>query len=151
YETDRNAAPGIYFPVGYQEFDGSDALAYVRTRRYSSDYSRMGRQRCVIAAMADQLDPASLLRGLPRLLSTFEENVDTDIPFDLLPDLIRLLGVVDMDNAIAVGFTPPDWTIGPNRPDIPRIREAVALAITDPAAAVELFSIEVTGSSCGPG
>jgi len=151
YETDRNAAPGIYFPVGYQEFDGSDALAYVRTRRYSSDYSRMARQRCVIAAMADQLDPASLLRGLPRLLSTFEENVDTDIPFDLLPDLIRLLGVVDMDNAIAVGFTPPDWTIGPNRPDIPRIREAVALAITDPAAAVELFSIEVTGSSCGPG
>ncbi len=150
YETDRNAEPGINFPVGFHEFDGSDALAYVRTRRYSSDYSRMARQRCLVAAMADQLEPAGLLRGLPKLLTTFQENVDTDIPFDALPDLIRLLGVVDMENAIAVGFTPPDWTIGGTRPDIPKIREAVQLAITDPAAAVELFGVEETGSSCGP-
>lgn len=150
YETDPSQPPGIYFPVGYHDFDGSDALAYVRTRRYSSDYSRMARQRCVIAAMADQLDPGKLLRGLPTLIATFEENVDTDIPFSLVPDLIRLLDVVDMDDAVSVGFSPPDWTRSGNVPDIPKIREAVALAIEDPAAALEMFELERTTSSCGP-
>ncbi|MEO5576277.1 MAG: LCP family protein, partial [Gaiellaceae bacterium] len=38
-------------------FYGREALAYVRSRKDSSDYTRMARQRCFLSAMADQLDP----------------------------------------------------------------------------------------------
>ena len=38
-------------------FYGREALAYVRSRKASSDYTRMARQRCFLSAMADQLDP----------------------------------------------------------------------------------------------
>ena len=49
------------------QFDGREALAYVRTRRQSSDYRRMIRQRCFLTAMADQLDPIQALRHLTKL------------------------------------------------------------------------------------
>ena len=45
-------------------FYGREALAYVRSRKASSDYTRMARQRCFLSAMADQLDPVRVLRAL---------------------------------------------------------------------------------------
>ena len=38
-------------------FDGHEALAYVRSRKDSDDYTRMARQRCFLSALADQVDP----------------------------------------------------------------------------------------------
>src|SRR4029450_11705224 len=51
-------------------FYGREALAYVRSRKDSRDYTRMARQRCFLSAMADQLDPVSVLRHFGSLAKT---------------------------------------------------------------------------------
>ncbi len=73
-------------------FYGREALAYVRSRKDSNDYTRMARQRCFLSAMADQLDPVRVLRNFPGLARTVERNVATDVPLRRLPALVRLVG-----------------------------------------------------------
>ena len=72
-------------------FYGREALAYVRSRKDSSDYTRMARQRCFLSALADQLDPVRVLRNFGSLAKTVETNVHTDIPLNRLPTLVRLV------------------------------------------------------------
>ena len=43
--------------INATQANGATALAYSRVRETSSDYARMKRQRCVLAAMTRQLDP----------------------------------------------------------------------------------------------
>ena len=66
-------------------FYGREALAYVRSRKDSNDYTRMARQRCFLSAMADQLDPLRVLRNFGSLAKTIETNMHTDIPLNRLP------------------------------------------------------------------
>ena len=44
-----------------QLLDGENALAFARSRTNSTDYVRMGRQRCLIQALLDQKSPTDLL------------------------------------------------------------------------------------------
>ena len=82
-------------PASTYRFYGREALAYVRSRKDSSDYTRMARQRCFLSAMADQLDPVQVLRNFGSLAKTIETNVHTDIPLNRLPSLVRLVSSVD--------------------------------------------------------
>ncbi|MGA7272555.1 MAG: LCP family protein, partial [Acidimicrobiia bacterium] len=138
YPLENGTMTTLHIDAGVQHFDGSTGLAYVRSRHDSTDYDRMGRQRCFLSALAAEADVPSLVRGLPALLDTIQANVTTDIPLSALPDLIKLAGKVDATGALAVGFDPPDWIsgrVGPGFPvpDVEKIRQAVALAIADPA------------------
>ena len=83
-------------PGEVRRFYGREALAYVRSRKDSSDYTRMARQRCFLSAMADQLDPVTVLRNFGSLARTIETNVHTDIPLNRLPSLVRLVSSVEL-------------------------------------------------------
>ena len=85
-------------------FYGREALAYVRSRKTSNDYTRMARQRCFLSAMADQLDPVRVLRNFGSLAKTIETNVHTDIPLNRLPSLVRLVSAVDREKTLTVTF-----------------------------------------------
>jgi polyisoprenyl-teichoic acid--peptidoglycan teichoic acid transferase len=85
-------------------FYGREALAYVRSRKDSNDYTRMTRQRCFLSAMADQLDPVRVLRNFPGLARTVETNVSTDVPLRRLPALIRLVGGIDPKETLTETF-----------------------------------------------
>ena len=85
-------------------FYGREALAYVRSRKDSSDYTRMARQRCFLSAMADQLDPVRALRNFGSLAKTIETNLHTDIPLNRLPSLVSLVGAVDSKRTLTVTF-----------------------------------------------
>jgi polyisoprenyl-teichoic acid--peptidoglycan teichoic acid transferase len=85
-------------------FYGREALAYVRSRKDSNDYTRMTRQRCFLSAMADQLDPVRVLRNFPSLARTVETNVSTDVPLRRLPALIRLVGGIDPKETLTETF-----------------------------------------------
>ena len=50
---------------GTQHLDGYHALWYARSRQGSTNYERMARQRCVMTAMVDQVDPADRAHPLP--------------------------------------------------------------------------------------
>ena len=91
-------------PGERRRFYGREALAYVRSRKDSSDYTRMARQRCFLSAMADQLDPVSAIRNFGSLAKTIETNVRTDIPLNRLPSLVRLVSSVDSSETLTVTF-----------------------------------------------
>ncbi len=119
---------------GRQTLTALEAFAYVRARSYSSDYERIRRQRCVMVALARQADPARVLRAFPRLARAARQNVSTDIPRRVLPELVRLVAGIDQRRVVSLGFVPPAYSAGwVDRgypvPDIPAIRAATRKAI----------------------
>ncbi len=97
---------------GMNHLNGLEALAYSRWRIGSSDYSRMQRQRCLIRAATDQADPLTLVRSFHTLADVVERSVVTDIPLSLLPDLVDIVGRIDLDRIATVGFVPPTYNNG---------------------------------------
>jgi LCP family protein required for cell wall assembly len=92
------------YPGRTYHFNGRTALAYVRSRKDSDDYTRMHRQRCFLTAVADQLDVVSVLRNFGSIARTIEQSVSTDIPRSRLPDLIRLVSRIDSKETLTVTF-----------------------------------------------
>ena len=154
YPMEDGGTEVVDFEPGVYNFDGHDALAYARSRRSSDDYNRMGRQRCVLEALADQANPLTLLRGFPAIAEAIKESVETDIPLDSVPDLIELATVVDTDRALSLSIVPPTYiaavTAEGNIPDVELIHEHVGIATTLPAEeAIELLGLDPLAEACG--
>ena len=154
YPSEGGGTEVVDIQPGTYDFDGHEALAFARTRYNSDDYSRMGRQRCVIEAVVEQADPFSLLRSFPALADVTKSSVETDIPLDAVPDLLDLVGVVDTDDAISLRLVPPTYVDGLtadgfNIPDSELIREHAEIATTlSPAAARDLLGIDPLADAC---
>lgn len=136
YDVEDGSYEMITIPTGEQTLTGAEALAYTRARQNSSDYSRMSRQRCVLAAMVAGADPLGLLTSLPELLDTIETHLTTDLPREMVPDLIRLLPEVAAGDIRVIGFD-HTWRLrrsdaGHVIPDVQRIRDAVDSLIDSP-------------------
>ena len=149
YDTTTGTYEMVNIPVGVQHLDGAHALAYSRARYGSSDYSRMRRQRCVLATMASQADLLTLFARIGDLLGSIEANVDTDLPAESIPDLIRLTPRINAATIRMIGFD-PTWGTGATSagrpvPDVGRIREAVRRVIEEPASASELGATTAEG------
>ncbi len=69
---------------GQQHMDGYTAMWYTRSRVTTDDFSRMRRQRCMLAALARQVNPTTLLTKLPGILDAAQNNIDTDIDMSQL-------------------------------------------------------------------
>jgi len=82
--------PSRYIEPGPQLLGGQDALWYGRSRMGSDDYERMGRQRCLLGAIAKQADPLRVLTRFQQLASATKRIVLTDIPQEVLPELVEL-------------------------------------------------------------
>jgi len=110
--TDKNEF--LYFKVdeGVNHLGGLEALAYARTRKDSSDYVRMGRQRCLIAALMDQTNMTELVWNLPAIMDVIRTTIKTDIPIDALQDIVKLRSKLKTDEMITIGFIPPRYTRG---------------------------------------
>ena len=134
-------------------FYGREALAYVRSRKTSNDYTRMARQRCFLSAMADQLDPVRVLRNFGSLAKTIETNVHTDIPLNRLPSLVRLVSAVDQEKTLTVTFG-LDYFFGRRVkdrhpvPNVSRIQATVRNAILNPGLLRKTGKAQTTGESC---
>ena len=87
-----------YFEAGQHHFDGTEALSYSRTRYSDSDYGRMGRQRCMLGAIAAAATPTALATGLTDLVAAFGDAVRTDIPRSRLGEMAQLV-----DRYVAAG------------------------------------------------
>ncbi len=134
-------------------FYGREALAYVRSRKDSNDYTRMARQRCFLSAMADQLDPLRVLRNFGSLAKTIETNIHTDIPLNRLPSLVRLVGSVDSKETLTVTFG-SEYFFGRQRtgnypvPSLGRIQTTVRKAILTPELLKRTGGAKTTRQSC---
>ena len=154
YPKEGGGTEVIDFQPGIYKFDGHDALAYARSRQSSDDYNRMGRQRCVVEALAAEADPVTLLRGFPAIAEAIKRSVETDIPLDAVPDLIELAALVDTERAFSLSLVPPTYVSGRtsdgNLPNVDLIQEHALIATTLPAAeAMELLGIDPLADDCG--
>jgi LCP family protein required for cell wall assembly len=140
-------------PGERHRFYGREALAYVRSRKDSSDYTRMARQRCFLSAMADQLDPVRAIRNFGSLAKTIETNVHTDIPLNRLPSLVRLVSSVDSSKTLTVTFS-FDYFFGRQKsgnypvPAIGRMRTTVRQAILTPELLKQAGKAKTAKQSC---
>ncbi len=136
----RAIPPTGYIEPGRQTLGGEQALAFARSRTNSTDYVRMGRQRCLIQSILAQKSPAQLLANFQAIARATTANVSTDIPQDVLPALV---GIADGSLALeSVAFDPnlPDPEQSDGRfntadPNYELMREVVADALAAPAPA----------------
>jgi LCP family protein required for cell wall assembly len=92
---------------GEQHLDGYHALWYARSRQGSTHYERMARQRCVMTAMANQLDPQTVVLRFQRIAGASTGLIQTDLPQSELGRFADL-GIKSRSHAIrGVNFVPP--------------------------------------------
>jgi anionic cell wall polymer biosynthesis LytR-Cps2A-Psr (LCP) family protein len=147
------------YPGHTYHFGGREALAYVRSRKDSDDYTRMARQRCFLSALTDQLDPLRVLRNFESLAQTVEHNVRTDVPLDRLPRLVKLATSVDPRSTLTVTFgrdyiarrrrlknypAPNDYPV----PNVAAIRATVRDTLLHPREATDDGRASVARASC---
>jgi LCP family protein required for cell wall assembly len=143
YPTLDGGFTRLVIEPGLQHMTGEEALAFARTRHADSDYFRMSRQRCVLEAVMEQTDPASLVLNFGKIADVVKDTTQTDIPVDLLPELVELFPKVDLENVVSVQFIPPEYHLK-YRDDgklgrianTDLVHEHVQLVIDDPARAV---------------
>jgi len=154
----------IDIPVGIQEMDGHTALAYARSRVQTDDYNRMGRQRCVLEALAQQADPVTLVNELPTIIPAMADSLVTDIPVSQFPDFLDLLSVADLETIVSIRFIfdAPEFAgtstsyvaewIGDGYPfpDYDIIQQTVATALSmSPTDAIEALNLQPIEETCG--
>ncbi|MEV4802647.1 LCP family protein [Nonomuraea sp. NPDC049421] len=119
-------------PAGTRRLSGQEALWYGRSRTDSDDYVRMGRQKCLLNAVAKQADPVTVLNSFERLAAATKRAISTDLPQDLLPAVVDLAGKVKNARLRSLSFVPP--LINTAYPDRYLIRRKVKEALDPPAS-----------------
>ncbi|MBB5131168.1 LCP family protein required for cell wall assembly [Thermocatellispora tengchongensis] len=129
--VDRDVVFGKYneglVKAGTRRLKGADAMWFARSRTYSDDYTRMRRQRCVLGALLEQADPATVLTNFNRVAAATKTLLRTDIPRPLLEHLVPLALKVQKARVTSVQFVPP--LINTGYPDWAKIRTVAAKAI----------------------
>jgi LCP family protein required for cell wall assembly len=132
--------PFGYIPAGQQHLNGEQALWFARSRTNTTDYVRMGRQRCLLQSLIEQKSPMDVLRNFQAVASATANNVSTNIPQQVLPSLLTLAEKARSRPLESIAFDPslpdpnePDGQFDTGRPNFAYMRQVVRGAIADPA------------------
>ncbi|GGO71654.1 LCP family protein [Nonomuraea cavernae] len=134
--------------AGTRRLSGEEALWYGRSRVNSDDFSRMGRQRCVIGAFAKQATPDKILLNFTKIAGATKRLARTNIPQELLEPLVALALDVKGARITSTQFVPPDFW--PGSADWVKIRRASAKAIADSLRPRRARTADVTASPGSP-
>ena len=137
---------------GLQRMDGYHALWYARSRATTDDFSRMRRQRCVVGAIIDQVDPVRMLARYPQLADAVADNLRVDIPAGDLPAWAQL--VLRMKDGRLQSLPLTNQVVDVGNPDFAAIRQLVQDAIETPpppSPAPSPTSEAASSSTDGPG
>lgn len=130
---ERTAIGGIGSPVrgyieaGEQELTGDQALWYSRSRVQNNDFSRMGRQKCVMNAMLQQLNPKAVLLNAEKIAQSSEALLTTNIPQQDLGAFMDLALKAKGQPMSSVSLVPP--VIYTGNPDYDKVRRLIDTAI----------------------
>lgn len=123
---------------GFQHLDGKKALMYVRFRHDAmSDFSRTGRQRKLLGAIAEKLKTTSSIVRLPSILKEVNPYIDTNLTFN---DIWKLATLGVQSDLQATEQIPPMNLI-----EETKIGGAAVLAVKD-ADELKVYVQEVLGS-----
>ncbi|NRQ51498.1 LCP family protein [Aeromicrobium stalagmiti] len=129
----RTAIGGIGSPVrgyieaGEQKLTGDQALWYSRSRVDNNDFSRMGRQKCVMNAMLQQLSPKKVLFNVNKIAQSGAELLSTNIPRQDLDVFADLTLKAKTQKVSTVSLVPP--VIYTGNPDYPKVRRMISKAV----------------------
>jgi LCP family protein required for cell wall assembly len=133
--------PEGYIQPGIQDLSGKEALAFARSRTGTTDYARMGRQRCLLQSMLSQKSPTDMLTNFQSIAAATTNSVSTNVPKDVLPALAALAGGEGGVSLESVSFDPnlpdpseDDGWFKPADPNFPYMRQVVQDAINRPPA-----------------
>jgi polyisoprenyl-teichoic acid--peptidoglycan teichoic acid transferase len=119
---------------GRQHLDGYHALWYSRSRQGSTNYERMARQRCVMTAMVDQLDPETVLTRFQKIAAASSGLIETDIPRSELGRFADLAMKTRAQKIRSVNFVPPLIKPWDYDPTVVRHTVAVTVAASEKAS-----------------
>ncbi len=107
--------------------DGFHATWFARSRHDSSDYDRMARQKCVMNAMLNQLDPMTVLTDFNKIAAAGKRILDTNIPASVINQLIELSAKARKKPVGSLALVPP--LIMPGNPNFAKAHKLVAKRI----------------------
>lgn len=113
--------------------DGYHALWFARSRHGSSDYERMARQKCVMSAMLNQLDPLTVVTKFNQIASAGKEIVETDVSTSQIDPLMKLAVKAKELPVSSVSFVPP--LVYPGNPKFDVVQQTVKQKIAASEAA----------------
>jgi LCP family protein required for cell wall assembly len=122
-----DAYKNVYIEPGRQKLNGQKALWYARSRVQSDDYARMGRQKCLMAAMADQLSPSKVVRNASEIAESGKQLLSTSIPQQELGRFADLALTSRGKQIRTVSIVPPEFNT--ETPDFGAIHAAIKKAI----------------------
>ncbi|MCE0487512.1 LCP family protein [Ornithinimicrobium sediminis] len=132
--TDANGNPMLvpgsesgWLEVGEQHLSGYQAMWYARSRITTDDFSRMRRQRCVVAAVLDQVNPLTMAQRYPAIVGVAGDNVKSDVSQGELPAWADLVLRVQDGTITSLPFTIKNVDVVD--PDYADIRDQVYLAM----------------------
>jgi len=124
--------PFGWIPAGRQHLSGEQALWYARSRTNSTDYVRMGRQRCLLQYLVDQKTPIDVLKNFQSVAAATKDSLSTNIPQGVLPALVTLAGEAKSHPLESISFDPnlpdpeqPDGRFNTGDPNFPLIKRVV--------------------------
>jgi hypothetical protein len=88
----------------------------------------MARQRCVMTAMLQQVNPQTMLTKFRDVAKASAQVVSTDIPEADLGTFVELGLKAKKEKVTSVQFVPP--LVTPSHPDFAKVRQLVASAIS---------------------
>ncbi len=143
-----------YIQPGVRKLDGHDTLWFARARDDSDDYSRMARQKCVMAAMLQQISPQVAVRNFEKIATASSAMISTNIPASEVDRFASLALDARGQKISTLSLVPP--MINTADPDIKLIKTKVAAAIDKadgtapaPSSAGPKKNQSVTGGSLG--
>ncbi|MEO6473427.1 MAG: LCP family protein [Aeromicrobium sp.] len=130
---ERTAIGGIgspirgWIPKGDHLLTGDQALWYSRSRVQNDDWSRMGRQKCVMSDMLHQLSPKTVLFNVEKIADSSKALLTTSIPQTDLPTFMDLALKAKTQKISTVSLVPP--VIYTGNPDFTKVRHIIDKAI----------------------
>ncbi|MEH3033039.1 MAG: LCP family protein [Aeromicrobium erythreum] len=130
---ERTAIGGIGSPIrgwiepGKRKLTGDQALWYSRSRVMNDDFSRMGRQKCVMNAMLQQMSPKKVLLNVEAIADSSKTLLSTNIPAKDLNVFMDLALKARHEKVSTVSLVPP--VIYTGNPDYPKVRRMISTAI----------------------
>jgi LCP family protein required for cell wall assembly len=116
-----------YIEPGRQKLTGFQTQWYARARDGSDDYSRMARQKCIMGAMLDQLDPTVVLRNFQKIAKASTALLTTSIPAGEVDRFIGLALKAKDQKIATLSIVPPMFDT--YQPNARLIHRSVAEAI----------------------
>jgi len=107
FPDDQGGLVRVYIPAGIRHMTGAEALVYARSRHGSSDFDRAARQQRILVSLRDQLDIGTILPRIDELAAALGQAVRTDIPREIVPQLLGLADSIDSRAIRSYVFAPP--------------------------------------------